>query len=229
MPDSQRISVIIPVLNEANQLIEKLQPLQKHRQLIQLILADGGSHDGSTALATAYVDQIIISPAGRARQMNCGFTLARNPILLFLHADTLLPSHGLESILRAIDNGYAWGRFDVRFDDPSWPFTLIASMMNWRSRLTGICTGDQALFVRRDVFEAMGGFPEIALMEDIAISKLLLKHSKPCCLDARVTTAARRWQRAGIIKTMTLMWRLRLCYFLGANPDDLARRYYGRS
>lgn len=150
-------------------------------------------------------------------------------MLLFLHADTRLPADALGAIENAIIQGHVWGRFDVAFDSAQPVFKLIARMMNHRSRLTGIMTGDQALFVTREVFLDIGGFPEIALMEDIAISKCLKAVGKPACLPNKVVTSLRRWQQHGVLKTIGLMWLLRWAYFCGADPDDLAKHYYGRS
>lgn len=223
-----RLSIVIPVINEADRLDAILQTLQPLRTDCELLLVDGGSEDDSPAIAEPLVDEVLHSPRGRARQMNCGATQASAEVLLFLHADTRLPNNALNLISQAIDGGYRWGRFDVEFDSPQANFKLIALMMNWRSRLTGIATGDQAMFITRQTFQAVGGFPDIALMEDIAISASLKKLGKPCCLADKVITSARRWQRHGIYKTILLMWRLRLAYFFGADPDDLAARYYRR-
>lgn len=220
------ISIVIPVINEAAQLAEKLQALQALREHCQLIVVDGGSDDGSPAIAAAWVDKVLRSRSGRARQMNAGAFEADAEILLFLHADTRLPADAVNVIVDAIDQDCQWGRFDVEFDSSQPMFKLIAFMMNRRSRLTGIATGDQALFVSRRAFAAAGGFPEIALMEDIAFSSRLKKLGWPCCLRAKVVTSARRWQKDGILKTILLMWRLRLAYFFGADPDRLAARYY---
>lgn len=219
------VTIIMPALNEAGQLAAKLQALQNLRVACQLLLVDGGSEDGSPAIAAPWVDAVLTSPRGRARQMNAGVIQADAPVLLFLHADTQLPDAAVALIGRAIKQGYQWGRFDVAFDSQRPLFRVIAFMMNWRSRLTGIATGDQALFMTRGAFDRVGGFPEIALMEDIAISKRLKKLGRPCCLRAKVVTSARRWQRQGGIKTILLMWRLRLDYFLGADPQALAARY----
>jgi rSAM/selenodomain-associated transferase 2 len=221
-----QLSIIIPVVNEAGQLKAGLQALQPLRNACQLLLVDGDSDDDSAKIAEPLVDQVLQSPRGRARQMNCGAAQAQAEILLFLHADTQLPNDALPRILQAVSKGYQWGRFDVSFDSQQSIFRLIAFIMNWRSRLTGIATGDQAMFMTRQAFKTVGGFPEIALMEDIAISAQLKKQGKPCCLKARVVTSARRWQQQGIIKTILLMWRLRLSYFLGADPDTLVNRYY---
>jgi len=221
-----QISTVIPVLNEAKHLAAKLQALQPHRNSCQLLLIDGGSHDASEAIAAPWVDKFRRSPPGRARQMNLGAAEADADILLFLHADTQLPDNAVTLIIQAVADGCPWGRFDVLFDNPKPIFKVIAMMMNLRSRLTGIATGDQCLFVTRQAFQTVGGFPEIALMEDIAMSARLKKYGKPCCLNAKVITSARRWEQHGVFKTILLMWRMRLAYFFGADPDDLAKRYY---
>lgn len=220
------VSIIIPVLNEAAHLASRLQGLQGWRDRCQLIVADGGSHDASAAIAEPLVDKVVHSSRGRAIQMNFGAAQADADVLLFLHADTQLPDDAVTLIVQAIADGYQWGRFDVAFDDSQPVFKVIAFMMNWRSRLTGIATGDQAIFVARQAFQAIGGYPEIALMEDIALSGRLKKLGKPCCLKSRVTTSARRWLQYGILRTILLMWRLRLAYFFGADPNYLAKRYY---
>ncbi|MDD2762109.1 MAG: TIGR04283 family arsenosugar biosynthesis glycosyltransferase [Methylomonas sp.] len=221
-----KISIVIPVLNEAGNLPIVLQGLQSFRADCELIVVDGGSTDASAKLAEPLADKVLAAARGRAKQMSLGATHAQAEILLFLHADTFLPDAAVSRILQAVERGYCWGRFDVSFDNPTFLFELIAWMMNNRSRLTGIATGDQALFVTRSAFEAIGGFPDIALMEDIAISARLKKLAPPCCLTEKVTTSARRWQRHGALKTILSMWRLRLAYFFGADPDDLAARYY---
>jgi rSAM/selenodomain-associated transferase 2 len=223
-----QLSIIIPVFNEAGQIAARLKSLQSLRSRCQLLLVDGGSDDDSAKIAASLVDQVLSSPKGRALQMNCGAAYAQTGMLLFLHADTSLPDNALELILQAVANGYQWGRFDIGFDNQLPIFRLIALMMNLRSRLTGIATGDQALFITRRAFQAVAGFPEIALMEDIAICARLKKLSKPCCLTARVITSARRWQQQGIFKTILMMWWLRLSYFFGADPDNLAARYYSK-
>ncbi|WP_432743197.1 TIGR04283 family arsenosugar biosynthesis glycosyltransferase [Methylobacter sp. G7] len=221
-----QLSIIIPVVNEAGQIALKLHALQTLRNRCQLLLVDGGSDDRSAEIAKPLVDQVLHSPRGRARQMNCGAAGAQADVLLFLHADTRLPDNAVNLILQAVADGYRWGRFDIGFDNPQPIFSLIAFMMNRRSRLTGIATGDQALFITRQAFQAVAGFPDIALMEDIAISTRLKKLGRPCCIGAKVVTSARRWQQQGVFRTILLMWRLRLRYFFGADPNDLAARYY---
>lgn len=225
---SQTISIIIPLLNEAAQIVERLHDLQDLRERCQLIVVDGGSDDASPDLARPLADKLLQGPRGRARQMNLGAATAQGEYLLFLHADTRLPSNAVTALLQAQADGFQWGRFDVAFDNPRPIFKLIAWLMNWRSRLTGIATGDQAMFVNRQAFQAIGGFPEIALMEDIAISAQLLRLGRPCCIAKCVVTSARRWQKNGVWSTILLMWRLRLQYFFGADPDNLVMSYYRR-
>ncbi|MFQ5488833.1 MAG: TIGR04283 family arsenosugar biosynthesis glycosyltransferase [Gammaproteobacteria bacterium] len=218
----------MPVLNEAATLRSALRALQPLRLAgHEVIIIDGGSSDDSAALAADYADRVIHSAPGRARQMNAGAQAANGNILLFLHADTLLPRDALQAISAGLKrSGNCWGRFDVRLAGRPWPLRLVEAMMNLRSRLSGIATGDQAIFVRRSAFEKIGGYPPIDLMEDIAISKDLKRISPPLCLRQQVISSSRRWERNGILSTILLMWRLRLAYFLGADPAQLARRYY---
>ncbi len=223
-----QLSIIMPVLNESAQLSVNLQALQALRDVCELIVVDGGSEDGSADIAAAWVDRLLQSPRGRAAQMNAGARQARADIVLFLHADTVLPDNTVPQIRQAMAAGYAWGRFDVRFNRRGIVFKWIAFMMNQRSRLTGIATGDQAIFVSREAFTAVGGFPDMALMEDVAISARLKRLGKPCCLRDKVVTSARRWEQYGVFKTIFLMWRLRLSFFLGAHPDRLAALYNRR-
>ena len=170
--------------------------------------------------------RVISSARGRAIQMNAGAAIARGDVLLFLHADTRLPPNADELILEGLTQSQrAWGRFDVTIEGSHPLLPLVAALMNARSRLTGIATGDQALFVTRDAFNAAGGFPEIALMEDIELSRRLKRISPPLSLRARVTTSGRRWERRGVVRTILLMWRLRLAHFFGTSPESLARRY----
>ncbi len=191
----------------------------------ELIVVDGGSRDGSLELARNGADHVLASARGRARQMNAGAAIATGDVLLFVHADTRLPADAIEAIAAAVARGAAWGRFDVRIVGRHYLLPLIAAAMNLRSRLTGIATGDQAIFAQRKIFTPAGGFPEIALMEDIALSRRLKRFGRPACLHARVTTSGRRWERRGVLRTMLLMWRLRFAYFCGASPANLARFY----
>lgn len=220
------LSLILPVLNEATTVAAQLAKLQSLRERGgELLVVDGGSSDGTAALALAGADQLLESARGRALQMNTGAAASRGEVLLFVHADTTLPSDAEALIRAAIAEGALWGRFDVRIDGHHPLLRVVETMMNWRSRFTGIATGDQAIFVRRDTLLAIGGFPELPLMEDIALSKRLKSITRPACLRARVTTSARRWEKHGVLRTIFLMWRLRASYFLGADPQQLALRY----
>ena len=220
-----RLSIIIPALDEAPQIVaalEALAPLRAGGH--EVIVVDGGSADGTPALAAGLADRILQAPRGRARQMNAGAALASGDALVFLHADTRLPPDAAPLVLEALARR-GWGRFDVRIEGRSLLLAVVAFCMNWRSRLSGIATGDQAMFVRREVFAAAGGFSDIPLMEDVALSARLKQISPPACLPQRVATSGRGWERRGVLRTIVLMWRLRLAYFLGARPEDLARRY----
>jgi rSAM/selenodomain-associated transferase 2 len=222
-----RISIVIPTLNEApviRQTLFALQPLRYSGH--EVIVVDGTSHDDTETIARAYSDHVIRSHRGRARQLNAGARIARGEILLFLHADTTLPPSADLLIIDGMKSTKRhWGRFDVRLSGKHPLLRIVESLMNWRSRLTGIATGDQAIFVSRTLFERTGGVPEIDLMEDIALSKLLKKSCRPLCLSQKVITSSRRWETNGVFRTILLMWRLRLAYALGANPSQLAQRY----
>ncbi|MCB1918992.1 MAG: TIGR04283 family arsenosugar biosynthesis glycosyltransferase [Candidatus Competibacteraceae bacterium] len=222
------ISIILPVLNEETQIMAGLEALQAWRgQNCELIVADGGSRDRTAVLAKPLADQVIMSARGRAAQMNAGACKARGDILWFLHADSLPPPDALDLIrVNLSDPHRHWGRFDVRLSGRHPALRVVETLMNIRSRLTGIATGDQGIFVRRALFEQIGGYSSIALMEDIALSRLLKRYGRPVCLRQPLQTSSRRWERDGIIRTILLMWRLRLAYFLGADPDRLARSYY---
>lgn len=223
-----RIAIIVPTLNEESQIVAGLQALQVWRGAeCELIVADGGSVDQTVELAEPLADRVVIAPKGRAAQMNAGAASARSEILWFLHADSLPPDHAIALIQTTLaDPNRDWGRFDVRLSGPHPALRIVETLMNRRSRLTGIATGDQGIFVRRTVFEQIGGYPPIALMEDIALSRLLKRHSPPVCLRRPLITSSRRWERGGVFRTIVLMWRLRLAYFFGADPDLLARIYY---
>lgn len=224
--DLTALSIIVPALDESSGIVRFLQHLTPFRARgAEVIVVDGGSSDGTVALAQPLADRVIRTPRGRAIQMNAGAGAASGAVLLFLHADTRLPPVADVAILAALsDSRKQWGRFDVRITGGA-ALAIVARMMNLRSRLTGVATGDQAIFVRRDEFQRIGGYPPIALMEDIALSVALRRASGPACLSAQVTTSGRRWQQHGVIRTVLLMWRLRLAYFLGADPERLARRY----
>jgi rSAM/selenodomain-associated transferase 2 len=220
-----KLSIIIPALNEAAGICACLQALQPYRDRCEIILADGSSSDNTVLLADPLADKIVHASHGRARQMNACAAEAQAELLLFLHADTLLPDNALVLIQQGIAAGRQWGRFDVRLDGNHPLLKVIAVMMNLRSRLTGIATGDQGIFMTRQAFQNVGGFPDMALMEDIAVSRRLNKLSRPYCIRQKITTSARRWERHGLVKTVLLMWLLRLGYFFGVDPDKLARHY----
>ncbi len=228
--ESVELLVVMPVLNEAASLAESLRALQPlRRRGAGLVVVDGGSSDGSVELAGPLADRTLSAARGRASQMNAGAAAQPCRVLLFLHADTRLPDGANELILEAIADGHAWGRFDVRIDSDRLSLRLVGWLMNLRSRLTGIATGDQALFMTHAAFRAAGGFPALALMEDIEMSRRLKRISRPACLRARVLTSARRWEQGGVGRTVWLMWRLRAAYWFGADPARLARRYgHGR-
>jgi rSAM/selenodomain-associated transferase 2 len=220
-----RLSIILPVLNEADGIVEALTALAPLRaRAIEIVVADGGSSDATVALARPLADTVIVAPRGRGRQMNAGAAAARGEALLFLHADTRLPPNADVLISDGFARtGYTWGRFDVRIAGTHWLFPVIAAAMNLRSRVSGIATGDQAIFTKRLAFAP--GFPDLPLMEDIAMTKRLKRIGPPLCIAAPVVTSGRRWEKHGIIRTILLMWWLRFAYFLGANPAWLARSY----
>lgn len=223
---NQRLSIILPVLNEAGGIVQALEPLQGFRRHgAEVIVADGGSRDETAGLATPLADCVITAARGRGSQMNAGAARAGGDILLFLHADTLLPPSAAEKVVTAIAGGACWGRFDVRIAGTHPGLALVAGMMNWRSRLTGIATGDQAIFVTRQAFREVGGFPTIPLMEDIVLSSRLRALGRPACLTEKVLTSGRRWERHGLLRTILAMWWLRLRFYFGVSPQALAREY----
>jgi rSAM/selenodomain-associated transferase 2 len=225
-----KLSIIVPVLDEQARIgpaLSALAPLRARGA--EVIVADGGSGDLTAAIARPLTDAVIAAPRGRGVQMNAGAAAATGDVLLFLHADTALPPDADALVLDGLHRtGRVWGHFDVRIEGRGPLLPIIAAAMNARARLTGIATGDQATFMTRTAFVLAGRFPDIPLMEDVALSKRLKRIGPPLCLDARVTTSGRRWDEGGAMRTMLLMWRLRLAYWLGAEPASLARRYgYG--
>ena len=222
------LSIIVPALRETQNLARLLPALRAEAPGAEIIVADAGSDDGSREVATRVPGVTVLAcERGRARQMNAGARVARGDVLLFLHADTVLPAGFEGAITRALaDRGVVAGRFDVRLDNPRWPFRLIGGLMNLRSRLSGISTGDQALFVRREIFVALGGFPDIPLMEDVEITRRLKRRGRQAALREKVTTSARKWEREGVARTVGLMWTLRLLYACGVSPARLHRWYY---
>lgn len=224
------MSVIVPLLNEGDIIAEMLAsmgPLQGDYPELEWLFVDGGSRDNGPELLRKNAQRVIASDAGRARQMNAGAAQARGQWLLFLHIDTHLNRAALAALLNMCRSGRpAWGRFDVHLDGRPAMLKVVATMMNWRSRLTGIATGDMGIFMHRSYFDAVSGFPDQALMEDIEISRRLRSRAWPKCLAQTISTSGRRWESRGVWATIFLMWRLRLAYFLGRSPAQLARRYY---
>ena len=220
---AERLSVVVPALNEASGIrpaLEALAPLRAGGH--EVIVVDGGSSDGTPELARGLCDRVLSAPRGRALQMNAGAAAATGDALVFLHADTCLPQGADELIFQSL-RLCPWGRFDVEIDARHPLLRVVACTMNLRSRLTGIATGDQAIFVRREAFR---GFPEIPLMEDVAFCKAMKRFGPPACRRERVVTSGRRWESRGVLRTIVLMWGLRLMYFLGARPERLARIYH---
>ena len=232
------ISIIIPLLNEADnmsQLIAHINALYPPPS--QVIVVDGGSSDDSVGIARRLLNdlssvaqpttdwQLIESVVGRARQMNTGASQATGDVLLFLHADTLLPMDAIDNIQQAMTQ-YDWGRFDVHLDSRDPLLKIVGMMINKRSRLVSIATGDQAIFIKRSLFERMNGYADQPLMEDIELCKRLKSIARPACLNSKVTTSARRWQQHGTWRTIFLMWHLRFDYWRGVSPEVLRQRYY---
>lgn len=220
------LSIVVPVLDEAATLVARLQALAPLRQRgVEVLVVDGGSRDGTSALARPWADAVLLAPRGRAAQMNAGADAARGAVLLFLHADTSLPPDADAVVMQAVAAGARWGRFDVRIVGRHPQLPLVAALMNLRSRWSGMATGDQALFVQRRLFLAVGGFAPLPLMEDLDLSRRLRTIAPPACLRQTVQTDGRRWDGHGLWRTVGLMWRLRAAWALGADAADLARRY----
>ena len=222
------LSIVIPALNESSviaDLLASLAPLRARG--VEVVVVDGGSADGTVEAAGPGADRVIVAPRGRARQMNAGAAAARAPVLLFLHADTRLPANADRLIVNGLGAaGREWGRFDVRIEGESRWLPFVASLMNLRSRITGIATGDQAMFVTRRAFDSVRGFPDQALMEDVELSSRLKRRGPPLNLGPPVVTSGRRWSARGLARTILLMWWIRLLYFFGVAPDRLARLYH---
>jgi rSAM/selenodomain-associated transferase 2 len=221
----RRLTIVLPVLDEAAIVVGALQALAPLRtRSAEVIVVDGGSSDGTAQLAQPLADRVIAGARGRGATMNAGAAVAIGDAFLFLHADTTLPDNA-DRLIAAALNCRAWGRFDLRIAGRHPLLGVVARMINWRSRLTGIATGDQAIFVTREAFFSVGGFPDLPLMEDIALSRKLKRLCRPACIATPVITSGRRWEHHGVLRTIVLMWRLRLAYYLGAEPAGLALRY----
>ena len=223
--DTRRLTIVIPVLDEAAIIAVTLQALAPLRARgAEVIVIDGGSSDGTAALARPLADRVIAGPRNRGAAMNTGAALGGGDVLLFLHADTTLPNHA-DCLIAGALLRRCWGRFDLRIAGHHPLLAVVGRMINWRARLTGIATGDQAIFVTREAFWSIGGFPDLPLMEDIALSHKLKRVCQPSCIAAPVVTSGRRWDHHGLWHTIVLMWRLRLAYYLGAAPARLALAY----
>ena len=228
-PPRPRLLIVVPALNEAQSIggtLEALEPMRRRGAAV--VLVDGGSTDGTPALARPLVDRVVSCGRGRARQMNAGAAAMPGEVLWFLHADTRTPARADQAIAEALAAGHGWGRFDVRLSGRHLLLRVVERMMNLRSCVSGLATGDQGIFVTRAEFEAVGGFPEIPLMEDLALSRALRRRQRPCCLRQRLVTSSRRWERDGVLRTIVLMWLLRGAWSLGVDPARLHRIYYGR-
>jgi rSAM/selenodomain-associated transferase 2 len=223
----RHLSIIVPALNEELTISEALRQLVPLRDKgAEVIVVDGGSSDATVERTLNLADLVLTAPRGRASQMNAGAHSSRGVALLFLHVDTTLPQDAdrpLRSFLE--DPEQIWGWFDAQITGSHWLLPIVARMMNLRARLTRIATGDQAIFVRRAAFEAVGGFPDLPLMEDIELSRQLIRVARPICLRTKITTSGRRWEKHGVMRTILLMWRLRFDYWRGADPKELAKRY----
>lgn len=224
-----RLSVIVPALDEGAGLAAVLAPLRDQLDAgDELIVVDGGSRDATVTEAARYSERVLTAGPGRARQMNAGAAAASGDWLWFVHADTGVDPGAVEHMRRSLHRRRAcWGRFDVRLSGDHPMLRVVATFMNARSRVTGIATGDQAIFVERTVLETVGGFPDQPLMEDVALSARLRSQQWPLCLGTHIITSSRRWEDHGIWRTIALMWRLRWAYWRGADPGELARRYRG--
>jgi rSAM/selenodomain-associated transferase 2 len=221
-----KVSIIIPVLNEDRLIADTLRTLSSYRESgHEIIVVDGGSRDSTVSIAAQAADRVLHGNTGRAAQMNQGIDAAQGDVLLFLHADTRLPEGAIANIVSAIEDGYFWGRFNVRLSGKHFLFRIIERMMNLRSCITGIATGDQAIFVSSESIRIAGGYPRLPLMEDIVFSKSLRNLGWPACIKQPVVTSSRRWEEHGIVQTVLLMWRLRLLFFFGVPAEKLARQY----
>ena len=223
-----QLSVIIPTLNEADHIKKTLSPLQIFRdQGLEIILVDGGSTDGTCGMVVPWVDRVASQSGGRGAQLGLGAALASGVWLLFLHADTRISSDALQHLLEAIQNQphLSWGRFHIMLSGQGLIFRVIEFLINLRSSVTRICTGDQGMFVKRQVFESVGGFPEWPILEDVELSQRLRKVSAPVMIKTSIVTSSRRWETRGVVKTILIMWLIRLGFWIGMSPVRLHRWY----
>jgi rSAM/selenodomain-associated transferase 2 len=225
LPDSPQLSIIIPVLNEAgclDQGLARLFTLQWVTDHAEVIISDGGSKDDSLDIASRYPCKIVHSNAGRATQMNTASKSAQGKYLLFLHADSDLP----EDFYRFIEADAKWGFYRLRLSNDAYVYRIIEAAINLRTRVSRVAGGDQGLYFERHFFESLNAYPQIPLMEDIAICKTARRLAKPFVSVATISSSGRRWQDQGVVKTVLLMWALRLGYWLGVDPRRLHKIYY---
>jgi len=214
------------MLNEAAAIASTLGACRRGAPDAEIVVVDGGSIDASVAIAQPLCDTVIGASRGRAHQMNAGARESHGDVLVFVHADTTVPSSFAADIASALsDPAVVGGRFDVRLDSSALPYRIIGAMISIRSRISRTGTGDQAIFVRRDVFDRLGGFPELELCEDLEFARRLKRAGRVACLRARVTTSARRWSRDGVIRTVVRMWLIHAMYLMGVAPARLKRMY----
>lgn len=221
------LSIIIPTLNEEDIITDTLERLKVLREAgHEIIVVDARSFDKTYGVAAQFADSVLLAEEGRGWQMNAGAEYAKNDILLFLHADTILPDNADKLINQALqEDDKSWGRFDVRLSGKAWLLRIVERMINWRSCFTGIATGDQAIFVKASTFKQIDGFADLPIMEDIDLSRRLKRIKRPVCIKTPVITSSRRWEENGIIRTILLMWSLRLAYALGVSPETLSKYY----
>ncbi len=225
LPDQPRLSIIVPVLNEADcldQNLAKLFALPRVNSHCEVIVSDGGSTDRSLEIAQSYPCRIVHCNAGRATQMNTAWRQANGRFLLFLHADSSLPVNFYD----AFETDAEWGFFRLRLDNRALIYRIIESAINLRTRWSRVAGGDQGLFFKRTFFDSINAYPPIPLMEDVAICKIARRYNRPAIIASAITGSSRRWQQQGVIKTVLLMWLLRLAYWLGVNPERLQKIYY---
>jgi rSAM/selenodomain-associated transferase 2 len=221
-----KLAVLVPMLNEGRAIAPTLRALRTGAPTAEIIVADGGSSDDSVAIARTLANSVIVARRGRARQMNDGVAAADGDVLAFVHADTLVPTDFASQIEAALDDPtVVGGRFDVRLDAAPPAYWMLSTLINWRSRVMRSATGDQAIFVRREVFERLGRYPDLEICEDIAFVRSLRRAGRLACIRARVITSARRWQSHGIIRTVFRMWIIKALFLLGISPAWLKRHY----
>jgi rSAM/selenodomain-associated transferase 2 len=222
----KKLSVIVPMLNECATIAGTLNTVRRGAPDAEIVVVDGGSSDPSVAIARPLCDALISARRGRARQMNAGARASHGDVLVFVHADTIVPRSFARDIALPLSNpAVVGGRFDVQLDATALPYRIIGAMISLRSRISRTGTGDQAIFVRRDVFDRLGGFPDLDLCEDLEFTRRLKRAGPVACLRARVITSARRWNRDGVVRTVMRMWLIRAMYLVGVPPARLKRMY----